>query len=162
MIGQTFQSYRNVPATMAGTSTTSLPTPPLWKQMASASGQRAAIKNWLPFQKKTLKKLCATQHRNPQRRNRFEKPTEPQKYTNPKTLMNSRGGYGGEHWSLNERAIPLSHQQIYSSPYYLKCKTTCAALCLCSLIFISNSARLSDEFTRRHPAKNEGSRCASK
>src|SRR5260364_152830 len=55
--------------------------------------------------------------------------------------MNSRGGYGGEHWSLNERAIPLSHQQIYSSPYYLKCKTTCAALCLCSLIFISNSAR---------------------
>src|SRR5260363_105132 len=145
MIGQTFQSYRNVPATMAGTSTTSLPTPPLWKQMASASGQRAAIKNWLPFQKKT-----------------FEKPTEPQKYTNPKTLMNSRGGYGGEHWSLNERAIPLSHQQIYSSPYYLKCKTTCAALCLCSLIFISNSARLSDEFTRRHPAKNEGSRCASK
>src|SRR5260364_256424 len=145
MIGQTFQSYRNVPATMAGTSTTSLPTPPLWKQMASASGQRAAIKNWLPFQKKTLKK-----------------PTEPQKYTNPKTLMNSRGGYGGEHWSLNERAIPLSHQQIYSSPYYLKCKTTCAALCLCSLIFISNSARLSDEFTRRHPAKNEGSRCASK
>src|SRR5260364_66240 len=130
MIGQTFQSYRNVPATMAGTSTTSLPTPPLWKQMASASGQRAAIKNWLPFQKKTL--------------------------------MNSRGGYGGEHWSLNERAIPLSHQQIYSSPYYLKCKTTCAALCLCSLIFISNSARLSDEFTRRHPAKNEGSRCASK
>src|SRR5260364_168264 len=71
MIGQTFQSYRNVPATMAGTSTTSLPTPPLWKQMASASGQRAAIKNWLPFQKKTLKKLCATQHRNPQRRNLF-------------------------------------------------------------------------------------------
>src|SRR5260363_464237 len=75
--------------------------------------------------------------------------------------MNSRGGYGGEHWSLNERAIPLSHQQIYSSPYYLKCKTTCAALCLCSLIFISNSARLSDEFTRRHRAKNEGSRCGS-
>src|SRR5260364_399232 len=75
--------------------------------------------------------------------------------------MKPPDGYGTTHSTLNGKATHQKRLVIYFRRWRPKCRRTCAALCLCSLIFISNSARLSDEFTRRHPAKNEGGHCGS-
>src|SRR5260363_121265 len=75
--------------------------------------------------------------------------------------MKPPDGYGTTHSTLNGKATHQKRLVIYFRRRRPKCRRTCAALCLCSLIFISNSTRLSDEFTRRHPAKNEGGHCGS-
>src|SRR5260363_188900 len=114
---------------------------------------QTATKSSPPFQKKTLKSQSVIRQKNRPQQGLFGKPTEAHKCVKRTAYMKPPDGYGTTHSTLNGKATHQKRLVIYFRRLRPKCRRTCAALCLCSLIFISNSARLSDELHQDHQQK---------